>query len=139
MASVKFILQRVVEVSVAALAAAVALLTLWAGYATIVDRNEVETSFAILLSIVYVLTFLSLALLLFAARLAVPKLRLTGGRVVGPGGLGAAFFLYALMLVVALLQGRPEAQVMVLAILLGVGLAITWPFKRGRGREHQDP
>ena len=128
----RYIWERALELALAALATAIAALTLWACYYILTHRQEVATPLSTLLTIAYGMSFAAMALLLFSARLAVPRLRLAGGRIIGVQGLWAFGVIYAVMLLIGLRAGTIEAKRGGTALLLGIALSVAWrsTFKR---------
>lgn len=120
------ILERFVEIVIALLGFTIAGLTLWTCYYIFAHREEVSTSVSTLLEIAYALAFVSMALLLFSARLLIPRFRLPGGRIIGIQGLWAFGLLYTFMLVLGLSQGLVEAKRGGLALLLGIAISFAW-------------
>jgi hypothetical protein len=124
--SIRYLLERLVEIGVSLAGFAIAGLTLWACYYIMANREEVHTPLLTILAITYAMAFVAMALLLFSTRLLIPSSRLPGGRIIGTRGLWAFGILYGLMLLLALAQGLVEAKRGALALLLGVAVAVAW-------------
>jgi uncharacterized membrane protein len=127
----RYLLERSAEIFVAILGTAVAGITLWLCYDFVVSPKEGNASWLTLLAVLYAMTFVALALLLFSARLLVPRLR-PGGSIIGSQGMAAFAVLYVIMLVIGLAHGTVEAKRGGLAILLGVTIVIAWRSAFGR-------
>jgi hypothetical protein len=120
------LLKRLLELVTGLLAGAIAALSLWMLWDLQSHPPEAGASRLTLLSVTLVVGFLACALLLFAARLAIPALRPEGGRIIGTQGLWAFALLYGLIFTSALWQGEPRAKATGLAVVLGVLLFVAW-------------
>ena len=117
--------KRLIELSLALVAAGIAGLTLWATWDTLAHPPDSGTTRLTLLSIALVLCFVSAAVLTFAARLAIPRLR-KDGRIIGIQGLTAFALLYGLVVGLGLWHEPERAKPLVLAVILGALIYVAW-------------
>src|SRR5262249_40350866 len=102
-------LKRFTELALAVLLACICALTIWACW-EILDRTPKNDSRRWLaLQTAFALGFISSAGLLFAVRLAFPRFRIEGGRIISVQGVWRFMVLYAAMIVLGFWNGAPEA------------------------------
>jgi hypothetical protein len=123
---VVYYLKRFVELALAALLACTCALTIWVCWYVLGHPPGNDWPLSKALQFALVLGFISSAGLLFAARLAFPRLRVEGGHIIGVQGVWRFAFLYAATIALGFWNGAPEAKVGGLVIILGVLLGFAW-------------
>ncbi|HEV8598916.1 MAG TPA: hypothetical protein VGQ69_06120 [Gemmatimonadales bacterium] len=116
----------------ATLVLAIAGLSFWMCYDIIVHPPETPVDRITLWLTIYAIGFVAAVATLFGLRIAVPRMRLAGNRVIGFQGMLAFGLIYGLMLILGLLSGNPKARVTVAALAFGaaLGVALKNTFRR---------
>lgn len=122
-------LKRFTELALAVLLACTCALTIWACWEILGHTPKNDSPRWTALQIAFVLGLISSAGLLFAARLAFPRLRVEGGRIIGVQGVWRFMVLYAAMMALGFWNGAPEVKATGLAIILGFLLRLAWQLR----------
>jgi hypothetical protein len=117
---------RLGEIGLAALAIAIAALTIVVTFDFWADPATSTVPILTRLAAAYFLMLFSCMAILFGLRLAVPRLRLPGDRLISPKVVGIFTGIYAVSLIVGLVVGTPEAQRAAIAIALGITIVLAW-------------
>ena len=97
------ILTRLIELLVAAVGALIAALSFWTAYDTFMHPPE-STSRTALWIICYLIVFVACALTVFVIRMAFPRFRVEGNRVVGSRGVLAFAVLYGVTILIGIIS-----------------------------------
>lgn len=119
-------LKRLTELVLAALLVCICALTIGACLLILGHFPKDDVPFSMRLQLALLLGFGSSAGLLFAARLAFPRLRVEGGRIIGVQGVWRFMLLWTVALALGLWSGDPQAKATAVGIILVILLRLAW-------------
>jgi len=109
-------------------------LSWWLIYTAAFVESHPETDRLTLFAILYAVGFLAVVLLVFALRLAFPRLRIESGNVVGRKGILGFMLVYGLLVVLTIFWGDAARRAQALAFVAAVCLGLVWGILRRRTR-----